>query len=141
MPVYNLEWQDPPAADDMVVNMILGQLQNNPGKWARIIRDRQQTALVGKWQKLGAEAKHVRTNMGEKPAKYDIYARWPQGKAPTIAQSVRDEIARTTASAKPPTKTQEAVAKGHALQPAPVAPGGYLANRARRGVPEGGVEL
>jgi hypothetical protein len=141
MAVYNLEWQDPPTADDLVVNMILAQLQNNPGKWARICRDRSQTALVAKWQKLGCDARHHRTNMGTTPARYDIYARWPLNKPATLPNTLRAEVAQSTASKQPPSEIKEAVAQGKALKPAPVAPGGYLANRAARGVPEDGNQI
>ena len=136
VPTYNLEWQDPPAADEAIITNILAQLQNNPGRWARISRERSQTALVTKWQKLGTEARHVRLNPGESPARYDIYARWPKDKPATVPNAVRDEIARKTAGPAP-TRTQQAVQQGRALTPAP-ATGGYLAARAARGInPEG----
>jgi hypothetical protein len=136
MPIYNLEWQDPPAAEDMVIQGMLAQLQNNPGKWARIIRDRSQTALAQKWLGFGCDAKAVRLNPGETPAKYDIYARWPQNKAATVPNSIREEVAKKMGG-PPATPTRVAVAQGRALTPPPA--GGYLAQRAARQVPEEGT--
>ena len=137
MPVYNLEWQEPPAADQAIIDMILAQLQNNPGRWARLLKGVSTTSHVSKWLKLGAEAKHVRVNPGESPARYDIYARWPQHKAATISNAIRAEVAKSTAAVQPPSKIREAVATGHAITPAPTG-GGYLAGRAARGInPEG----
>jgi hypothetical protein len=135
MPVYNLEWQDPPAAEDMVIQGILAQLQNHPGKWARIITNRSQTQLAQKWLGLGCEAKAVRLNPGGKPATYDIYARWPIGKAATVPNAIREEVAKSMAP-PPTTPVRQAVAAGHALVPAPS--GGYLAQRAARGVGDDG---
>jgi hypothetical protein len=135
VPIYNLEWQEPPAPDDAIKQGILIQLQNHPGQWARITKDRSTTTLANEWLKLGAEARAVRNNLGTTPARYDIYARWPQSKPPTIARAILDEA---KAKAAPPNgPARQAAAAGHALTPAP-AGGGYLAARAARGIsPEG----
>jgi hypothetical protein len=143
VPVYNLEWKTPPSADQEIIDTILAQLQNNPGEWARICKDRSTTNLVSDWLKMGCEAKHVRANPGTSPARYDVYARWPKDKPATLPNTLRAEVAKTTASKTPPSAIREAVATGHALTPAPRTPpvprtGNYLADRAARGInPEG----
>lgn len=133
MPVYNLDWADPPAADDAIKQGILAQLQASPGRWACIIKDRSGTALAQEWMKLGVEARAVRNNPTAKPPRYDIYVRWPAAKTPTVSLAVREEAA----------KVRQAVHGGTALVPPPAARpnGGYLTQRAHRGTPEGGNPL
>jgi hypothetical protein len=78
VPQFNLEWMDPPSPAQAAYEPVLRELKARPGKWARVQKDRSTTSGTASWAKLGCEAKAHRTNPGEKPAKYDIYVRWPE---------------------------------------------------------------
>jgi len=130
MPVYNLEWAEPPAADDAIKQGILAQLQANPGRWACIVKDRSSTTMAADWMKLGTEARAVRNNPQAKPPRYDIYVRWPSNKPPTVSNAVREAAAKASAL------NGSTGVKPIAHTPPPV--GGYLSQRAARGIPEGG---
>lgn len=73
-------WQEPPPAVSTEKAAILAELQNHPGRWALLGKDKSSSAAADPWRKLGCEAVARRTNPGEKKCLYDVYARWPEGK-------------------------------------------------------------
>lgn len=118
-PQFNLEWKEPPSPAGEAYEGILRELKARAGQWARVQKDRKSTASTNNWRKQGCEAKAHRTNPGATPALYDIYVRWPALKAA-------------------PRPIAEAIKTGTAITP---RPGGYLASRAARDVPEGGSSI
>lgn len=137
MAAVEIEWAEPPAEafSNSRNGLVIAALKQRVGQWARLKVGSKTSAPANTWKKLGCEAVAHRTNPGENPPTYDIYARWPEPK-------------------KVPTPTQAAVASGHALQPAPGAlrpkasgpdpfgVGAYTAaQRAARGVPSTGLPL
>lgn len=77
-PAFKLEWMEPPTPTQAAYEPILRELKAHPGKWARVQTSRSSTSGTAAWKKLGCEAKHHRTNPGEKSPRYDIYVRWPE---------------------------------------------------------------
>ena len=128
-------WREPPPSISSEKAEVLAELQKNPGRWALVQQDKSSSGSAAPWQKIGCQARAHRKNPGEKVPKYDVYARWPEGKAG----------AAKTATAASPSKApavEKAISTGNALKPpatspraplpAPKASGGYsqfLANQ------------
>lgn len=117
-------WKEPPPAVSAEKAAILTELRNHPGRWALVQQDRSSSSAAAPWQKLGCESKAARKNPGEAPAKYDVYARWPEAK-------------RTAA--------KEFSAGGvNPVAPRPAVGGGTYdpgAGRAARGIPADGLPV
>lgn len=130
-------WKEPPPAVSSEKAPILAELQKHPGRWALVQGDRSSSGAAAPWQKLGCQAKAHRKNAGEKPAKYDVYARWPEQEpaakpAPVIAGKAAVEKAISTGTAlKPPPPL---IPKPDAVQPVAHDPGldNYLEKRRAR---------
>lgn len=127
-------WKEPPPAVSSEKAPILAELQKHPGRWAMVQADRSSSGAAAPWQKLGCQAKACRKNQGETPAKYDVYARWPEPETtagkPATLQSVAKAISTGTAL-KPPAPL---IPKPDAVQPVVSDPGldKYLESRRAR---------
>jgi hypothetical protein len=125
-------WKEPPPAVSSEKAPVLAELQKHPGRWAMVQPDRSSSGAAAPWQKLGCQAKASRKNPGETPAKYDVYARWPEGKTGSAktAAAVANAVASGTAL-KPPAPQ---VPKAEPVQPVVSDPGlnKYLENRRAR---------
>lgn len=138
VPVFELEWRDPPTPAAAAYEPILRELRARPGKWARVQKDRSTSNGAASWAKLGCEAKAIRANPGEKPPRYDIYVRWPALPQPEPK--------------RPSEGTVKAVTNGTAVvqRPPLPSPGSistntererFAAARAARGVPADGIPV
>ncbi len=87
--------------------------------------DRSTSSAHTTWQKLGCEAKACRKNAGETPARYDVYARWPESKTKGVPHG------------------QNVFAAGGPEAAKPAPPGTYDPGlgRAARGVPSDGLPV
>lgn len=102
-------WKEPPPAVSSEKAPILAELQNNPGRWALVQQGRSSSGAAGPWQKLGCQAKAHRKNAGETPAKYDVYARWPEAGAAAGAGPVAAPAGKAA--------VEKAIVTGTALKP------------------------
>lgn len=132
-------WKEPPPAVSSEKAPILAELQKHPGRWALVQADRSSSGAAAPWQKLGCQAKAHRKNAGEKPAKYDVYARWPDtgsvGAAKPlplpVGKAAVEKAISTGTALKPPAQM---VAKSESVQPVAHDPGldNYLEKRRAR---------
>jgi hypothetical protein len=109
-------WKEPPPAVSSEVAPILGALKNNPGRWALVRQKVTSSSAGAPWKKQGCEARVHRTNPREKPARYDVYARWPETKAQPPAGSKPLPLPLGKAA------VEKAIATGTALKPPAPAP-------------------
>lgn len=131
-------WKEPPPAVSSEKAPILAELQKHPGRWAMVQPDRSSSGAAAPWQKLGCQAKASRKNPGETPAKYDVYARWPEPSAlplPVGKAEVAKAVATGTAL-KPPAPP---LPRKGSPSPAPANDFGlskFVADRRARGAAE-----
>lgn len=102
-------WKEPPPAVSSEKAPILAELQKYPGRWALVQPDRSSSGAAAPWQKLGCQAKASRKNPGETPAKYDVYARWPEAAQAVTPASASAAVEKAAVS--------KAAATGTALKP------------------------
>lgn len=74
-----LEWKEPPPEATIVgKNMaIVAALKQKPGVWARLKKNVSAGSAADQFKKLGVQVVVHRINPRERPARYDIYGRWP----------------------------------------------------------------
>lgn len=125
--MVEIKWQDPPASKRGMARSlvpIVTALKNNPGKWALVREKASSSSACVPWRKQGCEALVRRTNFGETPARYDVYARWPEKVLPLPegTAGAKTEAAAPPAAPKAPAAkaaVEKAIATGTALTPPP----------------------
>lgn len=128
--MVEIKWQDPPERGSWIggtLTPIVAALKKNPGKWALVREKVSSSSAQTPWKKQGCEALVRRSNPGETPPRYDVYARWPETVKPLPVGRAAVEKAVSSGTALKP-----APAAARPPLPAPKASGGYsqfLANQ------------